>query len=218
MSAFDDYKDQILNQWGLLTSSVRKKVFGANNENIDLLVDSFYKLEPPQRNAAIVGGAVGLVIIVVTFLGIYFAQLSSLNRDLNRRFDALYEIRDLKDSYLVESARFTALETSITGSSSTVRMRPYFEKIANEQGVKIDGLTESKAPLASDNALSAKFQEIRVEMRLNNISIPKLLAFLVEVEKWGGSIRIQDLQVQAKYGTKLFFDAKIKARSFAEAG
>jgi hypothetical protein len=218
MSLIDDFKDRFLNQWGALTSIVRKKIFGANNENVDLLVDSFYKLEPPQRNAAIAGGSVGLVVIVVVFLGVYFAQLSSLNRELNRRFDALYEIRDLKDSYQVENARFIALESSISGSSSTVRMRPYFEKIANEQGVKIDGLTESKAPIASDNALSAKFQEIRVEMRLNNISIPKLLAFLVEVEKGGGSIRIQDLQVQAKYGTKLFFDAKIKARSFAEAG
>lgn len=218
MSAIDDFKDGCLNQWEALTSNVRKKIFGANNENIDLLVDSFYKLEPPQRNAAIAGGSVGLVVIVVAFLGVYFAQLSSLNRDLNRRFDALYEIRDLKDSYQVENARFSALEASISGSSSTMRMRPYFEKIANEQGVKIDGLTESKAPLASDNVLSAKFQEVRVEMRLNNISIPKLLEFLVEVEKGGGSIRIQDLQVQAKYGTKLFFDAKIKARSFAEAG
>ena len=84
--------------------------------------------------------------------------------------------------------------------------------------MKIDSLTEAKTPLPLDNALSARFQEIQVELRLTNISVPKLLAFLVEVEKGGGTIRIQDLQVQARYGTKLFFDAKIKARSFAEAG
>ena len=218
MSVLEDYKDKISNQWLGLTSNLRKKILGSNNENIDLLVDSFYKLEAPQRNAAMVGGIATLITVVAIFLGLYFSQLASLNRDLNRRFDALYEIHDLKEKYQAENSRFQALEASISGSLATVRTRPYFEKIANEQGVKIDSLTEAKTPLPLDNALSARFQEIQVELRLTNISVPKLLAFLVEVEKGGGTIRIQDLQVQARYGTKLFFDAKIKARSFAEAG
>ena len=56
MSVLEDYKDKISNQWLGLTSNLRKKILGSNNENIDLLVDSFYKLEAPQRNAAMVGG------------------------------------------------------------------------------------------------------------------------------------------------------------------
>ena len=72
MSGIDDLLEKAKGQWALVSGTVRKKIFGANNENIDILVDSFYKLEPPQRNAAIAGGIVGLFTIVVGFLALYF--------------------------------------------------------------------------------------------------------------------------------------------------
>jgi hypothetical protein len=218
MSAMEDFQEKIKNQWALLTAELRKRLFGANNENLDLLVDSFYKLEPQQRNGVIIGGVVGLVVIVVGFLGLYFAQVNSLNRELNRRFDALYEIRDLRAEYQREDRRFQALVDAISGGAASMRIKPFFEKIANEQGVQLEGLSEMKAPLPAENALGERFQEVKVEMRLNNISIPKLLNFIVEVEKGGGFVRIQDLQIRARYGTKLFFDAQIKARALAAAG
>jgi len=55
-------------------------------------------------------------------------------------------------------------------------------------------------------------------MRLLNISIPRLLNFIVEAEKGGGFIRVQDLQIRSKYGTKLFFDVTLKARGLSTAG
>jgi hypothetical protein len=218
MSALEDFQERLKNQWNSLTGEVRKRFLGANNENLDLLVDSFYKLEPPQRNAVIVGGVAGLVLVVFGFLALYFAQVSSLNRELNKRFDALYEIRDLKAEYNREDRRFQGLVEAISGGAGSLRVKPFFEKIANEQGVQIEGLTETKAPLPSDNALGERFQEVKVDMRLNNISIPRLLNFILEVEKGSGFIRIQDLQIRARYGTKLFFDAQIKARGLTTAG
>ena len=218
MSALEDIKDKLSNQWSAVSLEIRKRILGANNEHLDLMVDSFYKLEPPQRNAVIVGGVAGLVFIVFGFLALYFAQIASLNRELNKRFDALYEIRELKDQYQRENSRFQGLVDALQGSAGAVRIKPFFEKIANEQGVQIEGLNETKVPLSGDNALSERFQEVRVEMRLNNISIPRLLNFMLEVEKGGGFIRIQDLQIRSRYGTKLFFDAQIKARGLAAAG
>lgn len=218
MSAFEDFQEKIRNQVAVVTTEIRKRIFGANNENLDLLVDSFYKLEPQQRNAVIAGSIAGLCLIVFGFVGLYFAQISSLNRELNKRFDALYEIRELKADYQREDRRFQSLADALTGSSSSVRIKPFFEKIANEQGVQIEGLNESKSALPAENALSEKFQEVRVDMRLNNISIPRLLNFIVEVEKGGGFIRIQDIQIRSRYGTKLFFDAQIKARGLASVG
>lgn len=218
MSALEDIQDKLKNQWSVFTGEIRKRILGSNNENIDLIVDSFYKLEPPQRNAVIAGGIASLCVIVFGFLALYFSQISSLNRELNKRFDALYEIRDLKADYQREDRRFQGLVDALSGGAGSIRVKPYFEKIANEQGVQIEGLTESKVPLPADNALGEKFQEVRVELRLNNISIPRLLNFIVEVEKGAGFIRIQDLQIRARYGTKLFFDAQIKARGLSSAG
>ncbi len=218
MSALEDFQEKVRNQWSSFTNELRKRIFGANNENLDLLVDSFYKLEPPQRNAVLAGGVALLGFLVFGFIALYFAQVSSLNRELNKRFDALYEIRELKADYLREDRRFQALTEAINGGSGALRIKPFFEKVANEQGVQLEGLTETKSQLPAENALSEKFQEVRVDMRLNNISIPKLLNFVVEVEKTGGFIRVQELQIRARYGTKLFFDAQIKARGLAAIG
>lgn len=218
MSALEDFQEKLRNQFAGVSAEIRKRIFGANNENLDLLVDSFYKLEPPQRNAVIAGGVAGLVVLVVGLIGLYFAQVSSLNRELNKRFDALYEIRELKADYQMQEKRFQGLVDAIAGGSGSLRIKPYFEKIANEQGVQLEGLNEAKVPLASDNALSERFQEVRVDMRLSNISIPRLLTFVVEVEKGAGFIRVQDIQIRARYGTKLFFDAQIKARGLAPLG
>lgn len=218
MSALEDLQEKVRNYWGNLTAEVRKRVLGANNENIDFLVDTFYKLEPNQRNAVIAGGVAGLGLIVFGFLALYFAQIGSLNRELNKRFDALYEIRELKAEYQREDRRFQSLSDALNGGAGSLRIKPYFEKVANDQGVQISDLSESRASLPSENALGEKFQEVKVEMRLLNISIPRLLNFIVEAEKGGGYIRVQDLQIRSKYGTKLFFDVTLKARGLATAG
>jgi len=218
MSAVDEFRDKLSNQWSSFTLEIRKRILGANNERLDLMVDMFYKLEPPQRNAVIAGGIAALGLIVVGFLAFYFSQIASLNRDLNKRFDALYEIRELREAYQRENTRFQGLVDTLQGSAGALRVKPFFEKIANEQGVQIEGLNETKAPLPTDNALGERFQEVRVEMRLNNISIPRLLNFVLEVEKGVGFIRIQDIQIRSRYGTKLFFDAQIKARGLSAAG
>jgi hypothetical protein len=93
-------------------------------------------------------------------------------------------------------------------------LKPFFEKIANDLGVTIEGISDQKVPLAAENPLSDKLQEIRVEMRLPNISIPRLLNFVVEIEKSGKYLKVQDLQIRARYGTKLFFDGQIKVRGY----
>lgn len=217
MSALEDFQEKIRSSWSNFTADLRKRVLGANNENIDFLVDTFYKLEPSQRNAVIAGGVAGLSLVVFGFLALYFAQINALNRELNRRFDALYEIRELKSEYQREDKRFQNLVDALMGGAGALRIKPYFEKLANEQGVQLSDLSESRSELASDNPLREKFQEVKVEMRLSNISIPRLLNFIVEAEKGGGYIRVQDLQIRAKYGTKLFFDVTIKARGLASA-
>jgi len=217
MSALDDFQEKIRSSWTNFTADIRKRVLGANNENIDFLVDTFYKLEPTQRNAVIAGGVAGLSLIVVGFLALYFSQINALNRELNKRFDALYEIRELKADYQREDKRFQNLVDALMGGAGSLRIKPYFEKLANEQGVQLSDLSESRSDLPSDNALREKFQEVKVEMRLSNISIPRLLNFIVEAEKGSGYIRVQDLQIRAKYGTRLFFDVTIKARGLASA-
>lgn len=212
MSAVDQLRGQIQS----IANILRARLLGANNERLDFLMDSFYKLSPPQRSAAMAGIIAVIGVFVFMTVVLYFSQVSRLLGDLNEGFTALHEMKSLKAEYMTEQQRYEKLVDQITRKTQDLRPKPFFERIANEQGVQIEGgLTETKVPLAADNPLAEKMQEVRVEMRLNNISIPRLLNFLVEVEKANNFVRIQDLEVRGRFGTRLYFDTKIKARAYS---
>jgi len=146
--------------------------------------------------------------------GLYFSLVSHLKNDLSSSFAALHELQSKKAMYEQENRNFEKLVDMVERKTKQVSLKPFFEKIANEQGVIIEGLSDSKSPLPADNPLAERFQEVRVEMRMPNISIPRLLSFLVEVEKSNKYLRVQDLQIRARYGTKLYFDSQAKVRGY----
>jgi hypothetical protein len=218
MSAIAVLADKVKGQVSSITILVRRRLFGANNERLDFFMDSFYKLSPNQR-AGVLGGIVAVIgLFVLGAVGLYFAQVQKLRQDLNDSFAALHELQGLKYSYDVESRNYDKLIETIERKTKQVSLKPFFEKTANDLGVTIEGLTDQKSPLAAENPLSEKVQEVKVDMRLPNISIPRLLGFIVEVEKSNKYLRVQDLQIRGRYGTKLYFDGQIKVRGYDVGG
>lgn len=218
MSAIATIADQLKGQLSSVTTLVRRRLFGANNERLDFFMDSFYKLSPNQR-AGVLGGLVAIVaLFVLSAVILYFAQVQQLRQDLNGSFAALHELQGLKYNYEMESRNYEKLIETIERKTKQVSLKPFFEKTANDLGVTIEGLSDQKSPLAAENPLSERVQEVRVEMRLPNISIPRLLGFMVEIEKSNKYLRVQDLQIRGRYGTKLFFDSQIKVRGYDVGG
>lgn len=218
MSAIAQISDKLKGSLSANLNVVRKRLFGANNEKLDFFMDSFYKLSPNQRTA-VLGGVVGVIaLFVLSAVGLYFAQVNQLKRDLSGSFAALHELQAMKSNYEQETKNFDKLVETVDRKTRSMSLKPFFEKIANDLGVTIEGLNDQKAPLASDNPLADKMQEVRVEMRLPNISVPRLMSFLVEIEKSNKYLRVQDLQVRGRYGTKLFFDGQAKVRGYDVSG
>ena len=216
MSALSSFTDQIRGQLSTGFGILRSRVFGANNERLDFLMDSFYKLSAPQQSA-VFAGLVGVVtLFVLSALVLYFSQVASLNRELSMSLAARHELEALRSDFARENQRFERLTSQLRNRTSDLRMKPFFEKIGIDQGVQIEGLTDQRVPLPEDNALSkAAFQSVKVDLRVNNISIPKLLNFMMEIEKANNFIRIRDLQIRGRFGTRLYFDGQITARGYA---
>ena len=214
MSVVATFADRLKGQIQVNLKVAQKRLFGVNNEKLDFLMDSFYKLSSNQRPAALAGSIGVVFLLVVMVFGLYFSLVSHLKNDLSSSFAALHELQSKKAMYEQENRNFEKLVDMVERKTKQVSLKPFFEKIANEQGVTIEGLSDSKSPLPADNPLAERFQEVRVEMRMPNISIPRLLSFLVEVEKSNKYLRVQDLQIRARYGTKLYFDSQAKVRGY----
>lgn len=218
MSTIATLIDKIKGQFSGSISLVRRRLFGANNERLDFFMDSFYKLSPNQRTA-VLGGIVAVIgLFVLGAVALYFAQVQKLRRDLNDAFAALHELQGLKYTYEIESRNYDKLIETIERKTKQVSLKPFFEKTANDLGVTIEGLSDQKTALAAENPLAERVQEVKVDMRLPNISIPRLMNFLVEIEKSNKYLRVQDLQIRGRYGTKLYFDSQIKVRGYDVGG
>lgn len=218
MSAVTVVADRFKGQIQTSLNAVRRRLFGANNEKLDFFMDSFYKLSPNQRTGVLAGIVGCIALMVLGAVGLYFMQVNRLKSDLSDSFAALHELKALRTAYDQENKNYEKLVETIEKRTKSVSIKPFFEKIANDMGVTIEGLTDQKTPLSAENALSEKVQEVRVEMRLPNISVPRLMTFLVEIEKSNKYLRVQDLQIRGRYGTKLFFDAQVKVRGYDVGG
>lgn len=214
MSAIAAFTDRFKGQASGVLNVVRMRLFGANNEKLDFLMDSFYKLSPSQRTGVLAGFIAAVGVFVLSAIGLYFSQVSALKQDLSNSFAALHELQSLKGQYDQESKNYDKLIETIDKKTKGQALKPFFEKVAQDLGVTVLGLNDQKVPLPADNPLSEKVQEVKVDMRLENISIPRLLNYLVEVEKANKYLRVQDLQIRGRYGTKLFFDGQTKIRGY----
>jgi hypothetical protein len=193
---------------------LRKKVFGVNNEKLDFVVDSFSSLDQKQKQWVIFG-AIGLgVFLTALVFGIYFSRLNALDRDLDRAMAALVDLRRMKTLYHEYDNQFFGIVKAVEDASQSVRMKPFFEEKAKTIGINMQGLQDQAEDLPSEDLLSTKLRYQRVDMRLPETSIPRLLNFILEIERAGHFIFLEDLQIRGRFGTKLFFDMSARFRGY----
>ena len=210
-----EFGEQLEQKMSAVWKTIRLKVFGQNNERIDFVLDSFYKLSPGQRNGAVALGIGSLVVFVVGAISLYFSQVGALERNLSDSFGALRELKKYKVEYQMEEKRFSKLVELIKHKTKGISFKPFFEKLSQTKNVQIKDISEKAADVDSVNPLSEHIKEMLIEMRLMNISIPKLLDFLVEIEKSGHYLRIQDVKITGTYGNKFFFDTNLVIRGYS---
>ncbi len=208
----------VIDRFNRTRKIIKARLFGVNNERLDFIMDSFYKLSPQHQTGVVVGVGVGLLVVLALVFYIYFAAMASLEKRLTSNFDAIYSLRKLSDTFNTEQAKYDALLANIKSKTSGLRMKPFFERKAKDTNVQIQGLTDEVIDLPAENPLAKDLSYTSAEMRMNNISIPKLVNFIVEIEKEDNFIKVENLDVRSRFGTKLFFDATVKFRGYAMKG
>lgn len=214
MSFHERTIEQIRAQFAIASKNSKKALFGANNERLDFLMDSFYKLDPKQRNLVLAGIVGTIACFVLMSVGLYFGQLNSLKSELNNSFKALHELHVLEAEHDKEKRKFEGLLSAIERKNGSLKLKPYFEQVALQESVQLEGLSEQKVTFSSDSPFSGKLEQNVVEMTFPKISIPRLISFLIESEKSGHYLTLDDLQIRSRYGTKLHFTASAKIKGY----
>lgn len=210
MSVMTEATDRLRGYFRPALDIVKRRLFGPNNERIDFIMDSFYKLSPRHQTMVLAASAASLGLLILMIFGIYFARINALETDLNQGFNALQEMRALSAQYKRERESFDWVVSTVDRKTSQLKPKPFFEQLANQTGVTMEGLRSDEGAIAEDTALANNFSQVNVEFRLPKVSIPRLLKFFTEIEKADQGMSVKDLTVRARYGDKLFFDAQAK--------
>ena len=218
MSAVEDILRKGQAEVNRFVESMGKRVFGANNERLDFAMDSFYKLPERARLGVMALVGVGLGIMVLSAFWLYFSQVHKLEKDLNAALQAHADLKELRASESSEDKRFSELQRLIKRKTSGLRIKPFFEKLARNQNISVEGLTEETVELPKINPLSDYVSELHADMRLPKISLPRLLRFLIEIEKSSHLLRVQTLEVRGRFGTRLYFDGEVEVRGYQSGG
>lgn len=218
MSVMTEASERLRGYFRPAVDVVRRRVLGANNERIDFIMDSFYKLSPQHQTLALAASAAALGLLVLMFFGIYFARISALESELNQGFQSLQEIRSLSAQYRREKENLDWLTSNVDRKTSNLRPKPFFEQIANQVGVNMEGLRSDEAEIPEDSPLAKNFRLVNIEFRLPKVSVPRMLKFFTEVEKSDQTLTARDVTIRARYGDKLFFDVQAKVSGYKVKG
>lgn len=226
---FNELVDKIKDFYFKCTSTLKSKILGDNNEKLDFILDSFYKLSPKEKNKVFLIAIGSGLLVFILLLTAYFSGIKTLDNNISSRFEALNKLSSLKTVYSQEKSRYDALIDNITTRTLSLRVKPFFEQISKTTGIYINGLNDHRVTIPPDNPLSGIFDYMDVEMDLSSrlsssrsfdsaISLPKLLTFISEVEKSDNFFRVKDLSIRSILGDKLYFNVKISFRTYVPAG
>lgn len=209
--------DPIKTQFARVKGFLAEKIFGHNNERLDLIMDTFNKLSPERRNLTSIGIILMVVILVAGIFFLYFFQLGKLQNTLSsRKFDNS-KLSKLGTDFGSETAKFDGMVNVVRKKVQGLRIKAELERIANGVGVNIDSIDESTKEFDSENPLNRFFKSLDAEVRVSKTSIPELLELLVSIEKANRMFQVSDLRISGLYKTKLHFEAMFRVQGIVNS-
>jgi hypothetical protein len=191
---------------------VREVIFGKQNERIEYFMDSYFKLPPEGRTAVVAGGILFAILLVIGFIGIYLSALNGLQSRLDESFQAVNKLRAKQVDYAITKKKFDELDRRISNVTQSLQILSLLEEKAKSLELQISGNNKTdKASSEKDfikgTLLADKYKATRSEFRVSNVSLKRVIDFVVAIESDDKLLRVSDLRVKGLYQNKLFFDA-----------
>lgn len=169
-----------------------------------------------QRERALVltGGVVlGLSLLFVLIVDPLLDTLDRLERQEVRKQKDLAELAVLGQAHLAKRDRLALIENRMPGIDSHFSLLTFMEEAATTAHVRerITGMQPQAQSLAQG------YEETAVELRLEGIQLPDLLALLVAIDQAPYDLHVRHLQIRPKFDNPINIDATIRVLSYAKS-
>ena len=168
-----------------------------------------------QRERIIVSAGGAIVAAVLVFLLIIdplMASIDKLDRQARRKAKDSQELALVAQEYVIKQARIARLEQRMPSPPAQFSLLAFMEEATTTAQIRdrIVGM-QPQAPVVVQG-----YQETAVDLRLDGVSLPQLLALLVAIEQAPYDVQVHHLQMKPKYDNPVNLDATLRIVTYAK--
>ena len=168
-----------------------------------------------QRERIIVAGGGALVAAALAFVMIIdplMTSIDSLDRQARRKAKDSQELALVAQEYVVKQARITKLAQRMPSPPAQFSLLAFMEEATTTAQIRdrIVGM-QPQAPIVVQG-----YQETAVDLRLDGVSLPQILALLVAIEQAPYDVQVHHLQMKPKYDNPVNLDATLRIVTYAK--
>lgn len=168
-----------------------------------------------QRERIIVstgGGVIAAVLLFLLIVDPLTASIDKLDRQARRKAKDSQELALVAQEYLAKQARMAKLEQRMPTPPAQFSLLAFMEEATTTAQIRdrIVGM-QPQAPLIVQG-----YQETSVDLRLDGVTLPQILALLVAIEQAPYDVQVHHLQMKPKYDNPVNLDATLKIVTYAK--
>ncbi len=172
------------------------------------------QLSKRERTLVLGGGVVlGLSLLFVLIVDPLLDTLDRLERQEVRKQKELAELATLGQTYLVKRDRLALAESRMPRADSHFSLLTFMEEAATTANVR-ERITGMQPQVQS---LAQGYEETTVDLRLEGVQLPDLLALLVAIDQAPYNLQVRHLQIRPKFDNPVNLDATVRVLSYAKS-
>ncbi|HKT35368.1 MAG TPA: type II secretion system protein GspM [Nitrospira sp.] len=158
--------------------------------------------------AAVVIGSLLFLLIIDPLL----ARIDKLERQTVRKSKERGELSALAGQYVAKQAHVVKLEQRLPSGDGQFSLLAFMEEAAGSVQIRdrIVGMQPQQATTQHG------YQETAVDLRLDGVQLPQILALLVALEQAPYDVQVHHLQIKPKYDNPVNLDATLRIVSYAK--
>ena len=180
---------------------------------MQMLKERWQHFSPRERIIVSVGGAiVAAALVFLLIVDPLLASIDKLDRQAKRKAKDSQELALVAQEYLLKQARLAKLEQRMPSPPAQFSLLAFMEEATTTAQIRdrIVGM-QPQAPITVQG-----YQETSVDLRLDGVSLPQLLALLVAIEHAPYDVQVRHLQMKPKYDNPVNLDATLKIVTYAK--
>jgi general secretion pathway protein M len=179
-----------------------------------MLQERWRHLATRERTIVVVGVIVVLAsLLFLVVVDPLLARIDRLERQAVRKSKDRGELSLLAAEYEAKQARLAKLEQRLPLADAPFSLLAFMEEAAASVQIRdrIVGMQPQQPTILQG------YQETSVDLRLDGVQFPQLLALLVALEQAPYDVQVRHLQIKPKYDNPVNLDATLRIVSYAKA-